>query len=82
MKSSTLNLTRFEVRKLQCIGGEGRAAPYRITTYCGRELGTFGEVMEFTVEASNDALIDRLHTRWLNQVIHGMRASMARSRLG
>jgi hypothetical protein len=58
MSLTTLRFTQFKVQRLQCIGGHGRAAPYRITTYNGPEIGSFGDVMEFTVEASNAAIFE------------------------
>lgn len=53
MSVTTLRLTQFKVQKLQCIGGQRRAAPYQITTYDGMELGSVGLVMETVMEASN-----------------------------
>jgi len=58
MSLTTLRFTQFKVQRLQCIGGRGRAAPYRITTYNGLEIGSFGDVMEFKVEASNAAIFE------------------------
>jgi hypothetical protein len=53
MSLSILRLTRFKVQRLQCIGGQGRATPYRITTYNGMELGSFGEIASPFAPASN-----------------------------
>jgi len=53
MTATTLQLTQFKIQKLQCIGGAGRASPYRITTYRGMNLGTIGQVMECAEEAGN-----------------------------
>ena len=53
MSLTTIQLTQFQVERLQCIGGGGRAAPYRITTYRSTELGSFGKVMETAAEAGN-----------------------------
>lgn len=53
MSQSTLQLTQFAVQKLRCIGGEGRASPYRITTYRGMKLGTVGLVAQYGWEAVN-----------------------------
>jgi hypothetical protein len=66
MSLTTLRLTQFKVQKLQCIGDRRRAAPYRITTYDGMELGSFGAVMESETEASNAADFAR-------HGFHGMR---------
>lgn len=67
MSLMTLQLTQFKVQKLQCIGGEGRAAPYRITTYHGMNLGSFGEIMEAEQEATNAASFERVHTGFMAQ---------------
>ena len=44
MSLTTIKLTGFRVEKLQCIGGEGRSSPYRITVYEGCTLGEIGSV--------------------------------------
>ncbi len=44
MSLTTIKLTGFRVEKLQCIGGEGRSSPYRITVYEGCALGKMGSV--------------------------------------
>lgn len=67
MSLMTLQLTQFKVQKLQCIGGEGRAAPYRITTYEGMDLGSLGEVMEAEQEAMNAASYERIKTGLMPQ---------------
>jgi len=54
MSLESLELTYFEVEKLQCIGGTGRAVPFRITTYRGLELGTTGHVAEAGYKAANE----------------------------
>jgi len=54
MSNSIISLTLFEVRKLRCMGGEGRANPYRITTYRGIDLGTFGSQPDHTALAANN----------------------------
>ena len=53
MSQSTLRLTQFQVEKLRCIGGSGRASPYRITTYRGMNLGEVGPVARYGWEAAN-----------------------------
>ena len=67
MSQNALQLTKFKVQKLQCIGGEGRAAPYRITTYRGLELGSTGVVMDVITEASNEARFKRTMIERLKQ---------------
>jgi len=69
MSLTALQLTEFKVKKLQCMGGEGRAAPYRITTYSGMELGSTGEIMEFIVEAGNDPSFEQ---RAGNPLVRGL----------
>lgn len=59
MSQNSVQLTRFQVERLQCIGGEGRAAPYRITTYPGRDLGLQGQVMDADLEALNGPSSER-----------------------
>ncbi|HLF29708.1 MAG TPA: hypothetical protein VI566_01620 [Xanthomonadales bacterium] len=59
MSQITIQLTRFQVEKLQCIGGAGHAAPYRVTTYQGMDLGAVGVVMDSNVDAANTADNDR-----------------------
>jgi len=57
MSLTTIKLTEFCVEKLQCIGGEGRSSPYRISLYEGRTLGEIGSVAgsgaEEMAEAAN-----------------------------
>lgn len=53
MSQSTLRLTQFQVEKLRCMGGAGRASPYRITTYRGMNLGTTGSVAQYGWQAAN-----------------------------
>ncbi len=55
MTQSTLCLTQFQVEKLRCIGGAGRASPYRITTYRSSSVGRFGMIAEYGWESRNDA---------------------------
>jgi hypothetical protein len=66
MSLTTLQLTQFKVQKLQCVGDRRRVAPYQITTYDGMELGSFGVVIEPSMEASNTANFAR-------HGFHGMR---------
>ena len=79
MSLATLQLTQFSVQKLQCIGGTGRAVPYRITTYRGGKLGEFGEVMEFTPVAANDELFSRYSARLLRRMVQKVHHSLAGS---
>jgi len=69
MTLTTLRFTEFKVQRLQCIGGHGRAAPYQITTYNSFEIGAFGEVMEFTVEAANAAVFEKPRLRALKHLL-------------
>jgi hypothetical protein len=69
MSLTTLRFTEFQVQRLQCAGGHGRAAPYQITTYNSLEMGAFGEVMEFTVEAANSAIFEKRRFRVLKQLL-------------
>lgn len=55
MSQISVQMTRFQVEKLQCVGGSGRAAPYRVTTYRSFDLGTTGTVMDVNLEAANTA---------------------------
>jgi len=59
MPSTTLRLTEFVVQRLRCIGGQGRAAPFQITTYHGIELGSLGTVIEAGTPAANTATFER-----------------------
>lgn len=54
MSQSTLCLTQFHVEKLRCIGGAGRASPYRITTYRSSSVGRLGMIAEYGWEARNE----------------------------
>ena len=67
MSSSTLQLTQFKIQKLRCIGGQGRATPYRITTYRGMELGTVGQVMDSTEDAINSSICKLAEAGKLNR---------------
>ena len=69
MSLNALQLTQFKVKKLQCMGGAGRAAPYRITTYRGLELGSTGVVMDTASEASNAASYDQALTEKLKNLL-------------
>jgi len=69
MSMTTLRFTEFKVQRLRCVGGHGRAAPYQITTYNSLEIGAFGEVMEFTVEAANAAIFEKPHLHALKQLL-------------
>lgn len=40
-----VRLTEFREQKLRCIGGDGRATPYQITTSEGRVLGTIDQIL-------------------------------------
>lgn len=71
MSQSTLRLTQFQVEKLRCMGGAGRASPYRITTYRGMELGSVGPIAQYGWEASNAERFD-------NRLVHAWRNLMAR----
>jgi len=55
MSLTTIKLTQFRVEKLQCIGGEGRSSPYRITVYEGGALGEIGSVTESVAEEMAEA---------------------------
>jgi len=68
MSLTTLRYTQFKVQRLQCIGGHGRSAPYRITTYCGAEFGSFGEIMMPSIEAFNAASYDQQRSRGLSRL--------------
>ncbi len=43
MQHMVLKLTEFRVQKLKCIGDEGSASPYKVTTTSGQTLGTMIE---------------------------------------
>ena len=45
MKPQLIRLTEFREQKMRCIGGEGQAAAYQITTVAGRELGTICQIL-------------------------------------
>jgi len=66
MSLTILRFTEFQVQRLQCIGGQSRATPYRITTYHGMEIGTFGKVAEAFTEASNSGM-----SKWT--ALHGLK---------
>jgi len=55
MSLTTIKLTEFRVEKLQCIGGEGRSSPYRITVYEGGALGEIGSVTVSVAEEMAEA---------------------------
>jgi len=70
MSSITLRFTQFKVQRLQCIGGHGRIAPYRITTYHSTEIGSFGQVMETAAEASNASEFDNPKITGLKRLLN------------
>ena len=45
MQVSVIRLTEFREQKLRCIGGDGRATPYQITTSAGRVLGRIEQII-------------------------------------
>lgn len=65
MSLKTIELTEFTVERLQCVGGEGRAAPYRITTYRGMELGILGEIMSEVAHSANSTFNQRRGMRFI-----------------
>jgi hypothetical protein len=67
MSQSTLQLTQFKIQKLQCIGGQGRAMPYRITTYRGMDLGTIGQIMD-PQGAINESVFEVAQSGRLNKL--------------
>ena len=69
MTLTKLQLTQFQVQKLQCIGGEGRAAPYRITTFRGMEVGSFGAIGKSELAAANAPSFKVLHRRLIPQAL-------------
>ena len=71
MSSNTLRLTQFKVQRLQCIGGQGRVAPYHITTYEGSTLGTFGEIVDPACAAGNMDTFERPAVRCLKRLLPG-----------
>jgi hypothetical protein len=73
MSSNAIQLTQFRVEKLKCIGGEGRAAPYRITTYRGLDLGSFGVVSGFTEEACNSSSYQAENKSLLTRILNLIR---------
>lgn len=73
MSTTTLRFTQFKVQRLQCIGGHGRVAPYRITTYHGTEIGSFGEVMERATVASNAAAFDQPKVTGIKRLLSAFR---------
>ncbi|MEJ8569326.1 hypothetical protein [Elongatibacter sediminis] len=54
MSQSILRLTQFQVEKLRCMGGAGRASPYRITTYRGTTIGATGLIAQYGWTACNE----------------------------
>lgn len=70
MSQQSIQMTQFQVEKLQCIGGEGRAAPYRVTTYQGQDLGFEGKVMDAHLEAANGARFQRKPFDFLARMLH------------
>ena len=71
MSTSTLRLTQFKVERLRCIGGQGRVAPYHITTYEDCSLGTFGEVADPAATAGNMDTFERSAIRCLKRLLPG-----------
>lgn len=59
MKAQVIRLTEFREQKLRCIGGDGRATPYQITTSAGRVLGTFDQILQPAEIVSANSRIDR-----------------------
>lgn len=82
MSLTALQLTQFKVEKLQCMGGEGRAAPYRITTYCGMQLGSTGEIMEFVVESANDSVFEPYSSNPLARAVQHLLSPFKRAHRG
>lgn len=76
---ATLRLTQFQVEKLRCIGGAGRASPYRITTYRGMKLGETGAVAQYGWVASNAPHFETRLVFAAKRLLHRV-ASTARSR--
>lgn len=73
MSQISVQMTRFQLEKLQRAGGSGGAAPYRVSTYQSMGLGAFGTVMEVNLEAANSAG----HGHKLGGlVLHGLRRLM------
>jgi len=73
MSSTTLRFTEFKVQRLQCIGGHGRSAPYRITTYLSTEIGTFGHIMDTAMEASNASAFERQKIAGIKSLLKALR---------
>jgi len=82
MSLTALQLTRFKVEKLQCIGGEGRAVPFRVTTYRGMDVGSLGEIMEFRVETGNDAFFEIPASKSFALGIHRLLSPFRRAHRG
>lgn len=59
MKPQVLRLTEFREQKLRCIGGDGRATPYQITTSAGRVLGTLDQILPSDGVESANSRIDQ-----------------------
>jgi hypothetical protein len=59
MKAQVIRLTEFREQKLRCIGGDGRATPYQITTSVGRELGRFDQILPPADIVSANSRIDQ-----------------------
>lgn len=59
MKTQVIRLTEFREQKLRCIGGDGRATPYQITTSAGRALGTFDQILPPAEIVSANSGIDQ-----------------------
>ena len=68
MTQSAIELTQFKVERLQCIGGQGRAAPYRITIYRSLELGTIGIVPDWDIDANNAPSFEKPQSRVLTGI--------------
>ena len=45
MKPQLIRLTEFREQEMRCIGGDGQATAYQITTAAGRELGTISQIL-------------------------------------
>lgn len=67
--TTTLRLTQFTVQKMQCSSGQGRATPYRITTYDGMDLGSLGAVMDSALEAGNATAFEQPGPRGMQHLL-------------
>jgi hypothetical protein len=68
MKPQLIRLTEFREQKLRCIGGDGRATPYQITTSMGRELGTFDQILPPPEIVSANSRIDQTRPSLLRRL--------------